>query len=417
VLRVANKYFCWQPLSKKTRDYVLKLNIEKDARVLQERLNICQEALDYFCASCSILKAGVKAGLTLYDIAVMCCRNDNLGEAPSKLEMLFSMAEDLAESAIENGRWDHVAASRALAEQLTPRGGSLLNPSGKPVSKSMSALHLPQFSQSLSDFNSNDRKKDFVPNMIQSSASDSSSDSCDGGGADGEECEEWAAALIADVSMEQSISFLNVKTRSPSIQSDDSSEPGLSSSPKGFWTISPGNLDDGFDDSDNDTVSWGSPPSEDDNFFDASLSSFHDEMRRSYNPFETGRRSSIILADTNESPFDTIRRSPSKVSFSECTLPLSKGTADQRLFKHCNSDIGEVSAVPLLKRPESKMKRSQSYSALSSTAEKIVKKQESAAQTKRPHDHARYRSYFSKFVDLVIVRETTAAARQAKAGC
>jgi len=414
--------WCWldwpqmkKPLSKKTRDYVLKLNIEKDARVLQERLNIDQEALDYFCASCSILKAGVKAGLSLYDIAVMCCRNDNLGEAPSKLEMLFSMAADLAESAIENGRWDHAAASRALAEQLTPKGGSLLNPSGKPVPKSKSALHLPQFSQSLSEFTSSGRRKDYMPNMIQSSASDSSSDSVDG---EGEECEEWAAALIADVSMEQSISFLNVQTRSPSIQSDDSSELGLSSSPKGFWTISPGTLDAGFDDSDNDTISWGSPPS-DDNFFEGSLSPFSEERHRSYNPFENGRRSSIVLADTSGSPFDTFRKSPSKeslkVSFSECTQPLSEGISDQRLFKHCNSDVGETAAKPLLKRPGNKMKRSQSYSALSSTAEKIAKKEEIAAQTKRPHDHERYRDYFLKFVDLVIVRETTAAARQAKA--
>ena len=73
------------------------MNIEKDARLLKERLNICTEAIDYFCASCSILKAGVQAGLTLYEIAVMCCRNDNLGELPSKLEMLFSMAAELAE--------------------------------------------------------------------------------------------------------------------------------------------------------------------------------------------------------------------------------------------------------------------------------------------------------------------------------
>jgi hypothetical protein len=363
------------------------------------------------------LKAGVKAGLTLYDIAVMCCRNDNLGEAPSKLEMLFSMAEELANSAIENGRWDHAAASRALAEQLTPKGGSLLNASGgRMVHKSKSALNLPQFSPSLSEFTSGKRKKDHMPNMIQSSASDSSSDSGEGDGVDGEECEEWAAALIADVSMEQSFSLLNVKTRSPSIQSDDSSESGLSSSPKGFWTISPGNLDDGFDDSDSDSVSWGSPPSPD-NFYDASLSSFTGEIRRSYNPFDNGRRSSIVLADTSVSQFETFRRSPSKVTFSDCTQPPSEGTPDRRLFKHCNSDVGDASETHFLKRPESKLKRSQSYSALSSTAEKVTKQQEAAAQTKRPLAHELYRDYFLKFVDLVIVRETTAAARQAKAQC
>ncbi|OEU13330.1 phosphatidylinositol 3 and 4-kinase, partial [Fragilariopsis cylindrus CCMP1102] len=85
--------WCWldwphlkQPMSRKTKKYILHLDIAKDAKMLQERFNICGEALDYFYASSSILKAGTKAGLSLYEIAVMCCRNDNLGEVPSKLE-------------------------------------------------------------------------------------------------------------------------------------------------------------------------------------------------------------------------------------------------------------------------------------------------------------------------------------------
>jgi len=130
--------WCWldwphlkEPMSPKTKEYILSLNIEKDAKMLRERLNICSEALDYFYASSSILKAGTKAGLSLYEIAVMCCRNDNLGEVPSKLEVLFGMAGDLAESAIQNDRWGLAAASQALQEQLSPHGGSLLTPNLK----------------------------------------------------------------------------------------------------------------------------------------------------------------------------------------------------------------------------------------------------------------------------------------------
>ena len=80
--------WCWldwpqtkQPLSKASRDYVLGLDIEADARLLQERLNMQGDVLDYFRSSCQVLKAGVRAGLTLYDIASeILCRNDPSGE-------------------------------------------------------------------------------------------------------------------------------------------------------------------------------------------------------------------------------------------------------------------------------------------------------------------------------------------------
>lgn len=80
--------WCWldwpqmkQPLSKKSRDYVLKLNIEADVRMLQERLNMQNDVLDYYRSSCQVLKAGVRAGLTLYDIcSAILCRNDPGGE-------------------------------------------------------------------------------------------------------------------------------------------------------------------------------------------------------------------------------------------------------------------------------------------------------------------------------------------------
>ncbi len=54
-----------QPLSRASRDYVLGLDIEADVRMLHERLNMQNDVLDYFCSSRLILKAGVRAGLTL----------------------------------------------------------------------------------------------------------------------------------------------------------------------------------------------------------------------------------------------------------------------------------------------------------------------------------------------------------------
>lgn len=80
--------WCWldwpqmkEPLSSITRNYVLGLDIEADVRLLQERLNMKDDVLDYFRCSCQILKAGVLAGLTLFDICnAILCRNDPGGE-------------------------------------------------------------------------------------------------------------------------------------------------------------------------------------------------------------------------------------------------------------------------------------------------------------------------------------------------
>lgn len=395
----------FQPVSKETKDYILSLDIERDARLLRERLNICREALDYFCASSSLLKAGVRAGLTLYDIAVMCCRNDNLGEDPSKLEMLFSMASELAESAIENGRWHHAAASRALEEQLSPRGGSLFAQSpSNAVHKTMSAVNLSRYSEEFSLLSARATKGN-VPGMVQSSASDSSSDN---GEVDEDDCEEWAANLISDVSIERSMPVTGKKTRSISIESDSSNE----SDGEGFWYTNPGASPD-F--SDEESVNWSPANSPvESNFLE--LSASNSFRRNSFNPFSTARRASIILAndDVNES-FKHFRSTPSKVTFAEEPptnhVHEDRGLADHPLFKHSNSDVGH-SEVPHMARPESTMRRSQSYSALSSTlADKLATEDEDPTKAHRSIDPEHYREYFLKFIDLVIVRETTAASQ------
>jgi len=412
--------WCWldwpqmkQPISEKTKKYILSLDIEKDARVLKERLNISREALDYFCASSSILKAGVRAGLTLYDIAVMCCRNDNMGEIPSKLEMLFSMAAELAGSAIENGRWHHAAASRALEEQLKPNSKNLFNQSpGKMTQRAVSSMNLSNYTHELAaSITGSAKSKDVVPGMIQSSASDSSSDNGEG---EREDCEEWAANLIADVSLDQSIAALNTKTRSGSIESDSSNE----SEAEGFWHTgtNPNESPESSVASDDDSFSWSptnSPPNS--SFLDMSTSS----LRKLYNPFSTSRRASIVLAQDDMGESFRQFRSPSKVSFAELpTLNNGNEREDRGLdvhpeYKHSNSDVGHLSEPPALPRPEPTIKRSQSYCALTSTmAEKL---EEEDAMTHRSVDPEQYREYFLKFIDLVIVRETTAASLRAGA--
>jgi len=281
--------WCWldwpqlkKPLSKKSRDYVLGLDIEADVRMLRERLHLKGEAIDYFRASSRLLQAGVKAGLTLYDIAVMCCRNDDGGEACSKMEELTSMAAELAASAIANGRWHHSAAAASLAEQLVSNNDVSLGdkPSAKTLQIMFKSASSANFSSFISDKNectsprlkSNSAEgKDGVgdeteqpPGAVQSSGSDSSSDA----GLEHEneeECEEWAAAVIADVSVDKQTSILRFKHRSGSVGSesessagstnDDSSSNMLSTSPVGFWYVRPGSQGEDDDDQSQD-VTW-----------------------------------------------------------------------------------------------------------------------------------------------------------------
>jgi hypothetical protein len=65
-----------------------------------------------------LLQAGVKTGLSIYDIANKCCRSDNAGEEPSKLELIVDKSLELALLAIENGKWHPSLASHALEHQL-----------------------------------------------------------------------------------------------------------------------------------------------------------------------------------------------------------------------------------------------------------------------------------------------------------
>ena len=388
-----------QPMSEKTKEYILNLNVEDDARLLKDRLNLCQEALDIFCASSSILKAGARAGLSLYEIAVMCCRNDNLGEAPSTLEMLFSMASELAESAVRNGRFHHAAASRALQDQLSPMGGSLLSPmlEVNGFHKAASAVNLSHFTQGLAAL-SVEQKSDRLPGMIQSSASDSSSDNGDAVDIDADERKEWAANVIADVSMDRSMSYIATKPRSLSIESE-SSHGSVGGK---FWFTKPGSPSDSSVDSDDESISWtpnNSPPQS--SFFETAARG----LKQSYNPY-SARRQSLTVAPSDDDDLLHTMKTPVRVTFAE-ELLFGKEKKQQPLgakFKHSNSDV----AVP--SKSENKLRRSQSYSAMPSTLSEQATDDESA-QRVRPVDREEYRDYFLKFVELVIVRETTAASQ------
>jgi hypothetical protein len=405
-----------KPMSRKTKEYILNLDIEKDAKMLSDQLNICSEALAYFYASSSILKAGTKAGLSLYEIAVMCCRNDNLGEVPSKLEVLFGMAGDLAKSAIRNDRWGLAVASRAIQDQLSPHGGSLLTPNSKSGfgRKAASAFDLAALARP-KETNSTQP----IPGMTQSAGSDSSSYSDD---AENEDCEEWAAEIINAVSLDTSSRFMS-KPRSHSVESDTSSEEG------GFWHTSPNSQEDSWNGSvdgdsesngeDEESIAW-SPATSPSN--DTLGLSFMGESRVKVNtnPLEASRilcgdirRTSNLqeICATKALQTQVTPRKPTRVSFANTdniNFDLDVEDENHRRFRdnddsHGNEKGFEI-AVP---RPVATMGRSRSYSALSSSA--LSENQTNHEKTAVSFTEDQYREYYLKFVDLVIVREITAA--------
>lgn len=368
--------WCWldwpqlkEPISQETRDYIMNIDINTDCCLLKETLNIQGAALDYFRASNKLLKDGISCGLSLYDIAVLCCRNDNLGESPSKLEMLTEMAKELATSAVGNGRWHHAAASRAIVEQLSSENEVRSQAPSKRVIKSASSIDITSLLS---------RKTEEIPNMTQSSLSDASSDICDAvieheeigdSVIEDEECEEWAAAIIAGVSLEKKLE----EARKPHIveELEDSSCSVLSSSPKGFWLTKPGE-----DDFDEDSITWtphASPKT----------------------PRET---TDLILG---MAPLVTF----SNVGGEGFLLPPA-----------CVSSDHSASTMLSFRRSSNGgMSRSKSFAAFTSFSNTTsnIHNGQSSVSMQMDGNSITWKEYFSKFVDLVIARETKAAAAAA----
>ncbi|KAL7545653.1 hypothetical protein ACHAWF_009004 [Thalassiosira exigua] len=474
--------WCWldwpqtkEPLSKASRDYVLGLDIEADARTLQERLGMRNDVLDYFRSSCRILKAGVRAGLTLYDIASeILCRNDPSGEIPSKLESLTTMASELAMSAVHNGRFHHATASNALEEQLVTRRSCLLeqpsfkpHPSSskaRPVVRSASSSVFSQFSQvqslggesaftdelskvdsafsgDLFDSQSTTNNNSNPPGMVQSSQSDNSSfegreqeeddDAVSFASDSPEDCAagEWAAALVAvaDQSMDkESAAIILNRNRSISESSDTSSgssgshSTSLAKSPVGFWYVRPGSSSIEVDD--NEPICWASSlqssghpqPDADLSMDDA------DDIGPPHILSPSGFSSSNLsklLAET--SPGATAFSSPASPALDEISHPSTNADDEFCPITPMATNREMVGSLSTIKPLKKTMNRSISFSAFS-TAPKAVPiadpgrgrdllsqstavRMRSGLSSTQANDM--FRTYFVKFVDLLVVRE------------
>lgn len=429
--------WCWldwpqtkQPLSKASRDYVLGLDIEADVRLMQERLNMQDDVLDYFRSSCQVLKAGVRAGLTLYEVASeILCRNDPGGEVPSKLEVLTSMATELALSAVHNGRFHHATASSALEEKLSiNRQPSSMFPTAlktRPVRSASSSFFsrvaslddASAFTDDLSrigsgvsaEFNESQSSKNnsqCPPGTAHTSQSDDSSEGDEDTGSfafdgpDDNAAGEWAAALVAvaDQSMEKDTMFDGRNRSVSESSSDESLSSALSKSPVGFWYVRPGSaMNDSYED---DEPSCTSPSTQ---------SSMHS------NPAEFSSSLPRILSQSGFSTSNLgkllAESSPSKFNSSQESLLPTEDVLTDRLGPITTSF--DMPSTPL-----KTMSRSMSYSAFSthkSAAHSYNHLKSNLSRTilnnvrnisSSTHEHDLFRAYFVKFVDLLVVRET-----------
>eukprot|EP01083_Nonionella_stella_P087202 242499_1 len=403
-----------RPVSQETKEYILNLDIEADARMLKERLNIPDRALDYFRASSKLLQAGIKKGMTLYDIAILCCRNDDAGELPSKLELLMSMADDISKSAIDNSRWGHIVASRALEQQLSPQLGIRrhrgIGNSQQSIFKSMSSM---DFSSMRSKEGGFDLSSPPTP-MAQSSGSESSTETDGIASVDDEECEEWAAAFVANTLQLSSTPTLSATRRQRSTsfargEDDDSTdqhftngscEESLSSShnssdsPMGFWFVPPSASKDDMDDS---TWSPHTSPGVRAKSPDFSLRS---ELEMEGLDLKGSRVVRFDIPDLIP---------PKKLIVSHNLHHSPHSFINDDLEKHAENEIERALLDNSLSPPRpSAMKRSNSYSAFSHSKicddDDVIQPRMKfpREQSEQTHQH-----YFQKFIDLLIDREIT----------
>jgi len=337
---------------------------------LKERFNISEEALDLFRVSNRILMTCIEMSLNLYDIATMCCRNNNGGMVKSHLEKITSQAAELASVAVENGRWHHSAASRALEDQLQVEHIPHLNSVSKK-SKSM-----VDFASLLCEHT--------VPSRMVTSGSESGSDIGDGD-QDHDECEKWAALIIAgypvaDLQVDDDDDNCSDRSLSSSYDSSSSSLSKLSSSPTGFWHVRPGS----------NVVTT--------------------DNNHSWSP-STSPVNSILLNNT-------MLRYNSSISSKRDNSVAGNGVfiVDSLIVE--NVGLKSCDTSTMVKKKSTGMVRSQSFTALSSkpSIESVPVSGSglSYANTlgRVDEDYEQYHVYFLKFIDLLVEREIRARSME-----
>ena len=338
------------------------------------------------------------------------------------------MAAEIASSAVDNGRWHHAAASRALEQQLSPENSSLMSKTSfqsnlsrgfknsKSIFRSLSSANFKSLAENSSsskpgDFEralTSDESCDFdrslnkLPEpMAQSSGSESSTDSA--GEEEREECEKWAAEFIAGTLFSQSIPISNSPARQRSISythsyssddsshSDDSSE--LSKSPVGFWSVPP-SASKGCSARYEDDITWSPHVSPNTSVRDIQSSCCRDRK---------------VTFDTSGLPSLDFNKTKCQFSHEDGNSEsLSKTFQKETKLNEIVCNNGKLDTkLPDLTLPCG-MKRSLSYSGFKRISDnKSIELIGVKSTTSRADTSHEYGMYFQKFINLLIDRETT----------
>ena len=91
------------PFDEQTKEWILSIDVNEDARILEQCFNIRPECIRLYRCMMLLLKKGVSAGLTLREIASVVVRTLDLQE-PSALEKTIERATELATMMDSNSR-------------------------------------------------------------------------------------------------------------------------------------------------------------------------------------------------------------------------------------------------------------------------------------------------------------------------
>lgn len=107
VLEIGWCDLCWitwpqvsRPLDPEILNFVMNLNIEEEAKMLENQCCFSQKVLTHFKIVCTLLKRGVEAGLTLFTIANVIVRQEL--DEPSELENIEKRAKEIAVAMLIN---------------------------------------------------------------------------------------------------------------------------------------------------------------------------------------------------------------------------------------------------------------------------------------------------------------------------
>lgn len=125
------------PLSAQDKEYIARMDADKDADLLSEELNIRWRCLLVLRVATRFLQKGAAADLTLYEIASLMSRDQP--DKPSALEIVFAQAKTLAEKKRFGG-----TGKRRRSPPVSPNIATPLKLGGTTLRRSASALSLDE---------------------------------------------------------------------------------------------------------------------------------------------------------------------------------------------------------------------------------------------------------------------------------